>query len=84
MKIEKINIYNITLPFKGEFSISQLKGFSTNLIIVESVAHGGEMMGYGEGLPIAFVTGETLEGTLENIRTLTRKESFPWERFLSC
>lgn len=49
------------------------------MIVVENVAYGGELRGYGEGLPITFVTGETPESTLENIRALTQNESFPWE-----
>lgn len=79
MKIESINIYRVLLHFKGEFSISQLRGFSTNTIIVETVADGGEIRGYGEAVPIEFVTGETPESTFINVVQFCENSSFPWE-----
>ena len=59
MKINKINIYNVFLPFTADFSISRKKGTSANNIIVEIIADHGEIKGYGEGAPVEFVTGET-------------------------
>lgn len=79
MHIDMIKIFKIMLPYKDEFSISQIKGFSTTLIVVELVADKGELEGYGEGVPIEFVTSETPEGTIENITRFSRMNTFPWE-----
>ena len=78
MQIDKINIFKIELPFKGNFSISRVKGFSSTTIVVEVIADQGSLKGYGEGLPVEFVTGETALTTIRNISTLTREKLFPW------
>jgi len=78
MRINQINVYPVKLPFRGDFSISRLKGRSSETIVVEIIAHGGEITGNGEGIPLEFVTGETLESTVENIDFLTKRDSFPW------
>jgi muconate cycloisomerase len=78
VQIDKINIFKIELPFKGNFSIARIKGFSSTTIIVEIIADQGRLKGYGEGLPVEFVTGETAQTTIRNISTLTREKLFPW------
>lgn len=79
MRIEKVNVYKIHLFFKGDFSISRLEGLSSDVIVVEMVAENGRIKGYGEGIPVERVTGETPETALENVMALVEKDSFPWE-----
>jgi len=79
MKINKVNIYKISLPFAGDFSISRKKGPSANNIVVEVVADKGEIKGYGEGAPIRFVTGETQESAAKSANRFVQKNSFPWK-----
>lgn len=79
MRIDEVNVYKIHLIFKGDFSISRLEGFSSDVIVVEMVAEDGRLRGYGEGVPVKFVTGETPQITTENVRVFAEKASFPWE-----
>jgi len=79
MKINKVNIYKISLPFIGDFSISRKKGPSANNIVVEVVADKEEIKGYGEGAPIRFVTGETQESAAKSASRFVQKDSFPWK-----
>ena len=79
MKIGKINIYNILLPFSGDFSHSLKKGSSANNIVVEVIADTGEIKGYGEGAPRPYVTGESKESATKSISHFLKKHSFPWD-----
>ena len=79
MRIEKLNIYKISLPFTGDFSISRLTGASSNIIVVEAIADQGEIKGYGEAVPVEFITGETQESTARSVGFFAQKRSFPWE-----
>lgn len=79
MNIDKINVYRVTLPFAGDFSISRLQGLFSTRVIVEIIAEGGTIQGYGEGVPIAFVTGETPESTVQNTTSLVASARFPWQ-----
>ena len=79
MRIDKVNVYKVVLPFKGDFSISRLKGLSSNHVVVEVVADEGGIRGYGEAVPVEFVTGETPESAMKNAELFILRESFPWE-----
>ncbi|MBW2006184.1 MAG: hypothetical protein JRI72_16585, partial [Deltaproteobacteria bacterium] len=79
MKINKVTIHRVSLPFVGDFSISRKKGSSANNIVVEVVADKGEIKGYGEGAPIQFVTGETQESAAKSASRFVQKDSFPWK-----
>ena len=79
MKIEKINIYKILLPFLGEFSHSLRKRTSVGNIVVEISAGHGEQKGYGEGAPRSYVTGESQETAVHDIEQFIRQDSFPLE-----
>lgn len=79
MKIDKVNVYKISLSFTGDFSISRRKGSSAKNVVVEVVADQGEIEGYGEGAPVEFVTGETQEGVAKSVSNFVQKNSFPWE-----
>jgi L-alanine-DL-glutamate epimerase-like enolase superfamily enzyme len=79
MKINKVNIYKISLPFTGDFSHSRKKGSSANNIIVEVIANQGEIKGYGEGAPRRYVTGESQESAAKTVVNLIQEDSFLWE-----
>ncbi|MBL7224559.1 MAG: hypothetical protein ISS59_00340 [Desulfobacteraceae bacterium] len=79
MQIDRVNIYRVLLPFKGDFSISRLKGLSSKTIVIEVIGDKDEIRGYGEGVPIEFVTGETPSSVIRSVGRFVGKESFPWE-----
>ena len=79
MKIDKVNVYKILLPFSGDLSHSRRKGSFANNIIVEVIADEGEIRGYGEGAPRLYVTGESQESATKNVRDFLQKGTFPWE-----
>jgi len=81
VRIDRVNIYKISLPFTGDFSISRKKGSSANNIIVEIIADQGKIRGYGEGAPVKFVTGETQERVTKSVNNFTQKNSFPWKLY---
>lgn len=77
MRIREIWISKIVLPFKVEFSHSLRKRISVKNIIVTLVGENGKILGFGEGAPRPYVTGETTEIAEENIRDLICREDFP-------
>ena len=79
MLIQKINVYPIILPFSAEFSHSLRKRSSVKNVVVEIIAEGGSIKGYGEGAPRSYVTGESQESVAQSINRLTQKSSFPWK-----
>ncbi len=79
MRISSIHVYKIDLPFAVEFSHSLRKRSFTKNIVVETIIHGGEIRGYGEGAPRSYVTGETQEGTVDSLGAFLSKSSFPWD-----
>lgn len=79
MKINKINIYKLLLPFSGEFIHSLRKRSSVNNIVVEIITDQKEIIGYGEGAPRSYVTGETQESAADGTRYLINNYPFSWE-----
>ncbi len=79
MRINEINIYKLLLPFSNEFAHSLRKRNSVKNIIVEIIADQGEIIGYGEGAPRSYVTGETQESAADRIKYLIEKYHFPWD-----
>ena len=77
MHIESINLYRITLPFQGTFDISRVEGRSSTRIVVEVIADHGKVKGYGEGVPIEFVTGETAETVMMDVSSFVSEDFFP-------
>lgn len=78
MQIHKVNVYKVSLPFTGDFSISRLKGLSSIIIVVEVISDHGEIKGYGEALPVEFITGETPASVVKDIKLFTHNNLFPW------
>lgn len=79
MKISEIKVYKLLLPFSNEFTHSLRKRNSVKNIIVEIIAYQREIIGYGEGAPRSYVTGETQESAASSIKDLIKRSSFPWE-----
>jgi L-alanine-DL-glutamate epimerase-like enolase superfamily enzyme len=79
MVLDKVNIYQVVLPFSIEFSHSLRKRFSAKNIIVEVIANHGEIKGYGEGAPRSYVTGESQESAAKSVDQIIQNSSFPWQ-----
>ncbi len=79
MKINEINVYKLLLPFSTEFAHALRKRDSVNNIVVEIIAEQGDTIGYGEGAPRSYVTGETQESAANGIEDLLEKYKFSWE-----
>ena len=79
MGIDKIVVHQISLPFSFDFSHSLRTRSSVNNIVVEAIAEGGEVAGYGEGAPRSYVTGETQKGAVESIMSFAGEAFFPWD-----
>jgi L-alanine-DL-glutamate epimerase-like enolase superfamily enzyme len=77
IKIEKVNIYQISLPFTGHFPHYQSDGKCAKNIVCELIADQGTICGYGEGAPRDFVTGETQESASEDITRFVYDSPFP-------
>jgi L-alanine-DL-glutamate epimerase-like enolase superfamily enzyme len=79
VKINKVNIYKLLLPFAEEFAHSLRKRTFVNNIIVEIVTDQKEITGYGEGAPRSYVTGETQGSAAESVKFLIEQYPFPWQ-----
>lgn len=77
MRINKVILHQVRLPFSFEFSHSLRKRSYVNNIIVEIVAEHGEITGYGEGAPRSYVTGESPDSTAKSIRHFIQQDTFP-------
>ena len=77
MQVESVRVYRITLPFQGHFAISRLDGRSSTRIVVEVTADQGRVKGYGEAVPVEFVTGETPESVMKDVTSYVSGGSFP-------
>lgn len=77
MRIDKVIIHRVRLPFSFEFSHSLRKRSYVDNIIVEIIAQQGEIIGYGEGAPRSYVTGESTESTVNSIRHFIKHDAFP-------
>jgi muconate cycloisomerase len=78
MKIDRVNIHQTRLPFSVEFSHSLRTKTSAKNIIVEVLADGGYITGYGEGAPRSYVTGESQRSAAEFAGRLIGEDVFPW------
>lgn len=79
MRIGRIHVYCISLPFSSNFSHSLRKRAGVSNIIVEVVTDHGGSVGYGEGAPRSYVTGETPSQCMDSIAGFTRRKDFPWD-----
>jgi muconate cycloisomerase len=76
MEVERIDIFEVHLPFRIVFGHSLAKRRDTTNIWVRARLRDGAV-GYGEAVPRAYVTGETTAGAAQEITTTLRG---PWWR----
>ncbi|HUV50672.1 MAG TPA: enolase C-terminal domain-like protein [Anaerolineae bacterium] len=79
MQIDKVNIYQVLLPFTGDFTHSLRKRSSAKNIVAEVIDKQGEIKGYGESAPRSYVTGESQESVTRSLKGLVKQNNFPWE-----
>ncbi|MCD4717615.1 MAG: hypothetical protein K8R45_12870 [Desulfobacterales bacterium] len=72
MRIHKISVHRISIPFNWQVSHNLYKGTETEAIVVVANDESGHT-GYGEGTPRVFVTGETLNKTIETANSLAER-----------
>lgn len=77
MRVDKVIIHQVRLPFSFDFSHSLRKRSYVNNIIVEIIAQQGKILGYGEGAPRSYVTGESTESTVRSICHFIKHDAFP-------
>jgi L-alanine-DL-glutamate epimerase-like enolase superfamily enzyme len=77
MRIDTINLYRITLPFNGYFSVSNAKRHSSTRIVLEVIADQGDITGYGECVPVTSVTGESPESVIKDVTFFVGEGVFP-------
>jgi L-Ala-D/L-Glu epimerase / N-acetyl-D-glutamate racemase len=77
VRIDKVIIHQVKLPFSFDFSHSLRKRSYVNNIIVEIIAQQEDIIGYGEGAPRSYVTGESIESTVKSIRRFIKNDTFP-------
>ncbi|MBN1907092.1 MAG: hypothetical protein JW927_18580 [Deltaproteobacteria bacterium] len=82
MRIRKIIIAKVKLPFKCEFSHSLRKRLWVNNIAVILLGENDRVLGAGEGAPRSYVTGETPETAEKDILYLINRKVFPFD--LEC
>ncbi len=72
MKIKKIALYQLKIPFSLPISHSLASRDYTQAILVRSEDESG-ISGFGEGTPRSYVTGESLSGVIEAASILAKK-----------
>ncbi|MDO8412980.1 MAG: enolase C-terminal domain-like protein [Gallionellaceae bacterium] len=66
MRIERLEATPLEIPFKVSFKHTSADRAKTASVWVEAHAtHGGIIVGYGEGCPREYVTGESLKSALD-------------------
>ncbi|MBW1927740.1 MAG: hypothetical protein JRJ13_01120 [Deltaproteobacteria bacterium] len=79
MCIDQVNIYSLLVPLKIDLSISYETINASRPVVVEVVANRADIRGYGEGLPVQEVTGETPEIVIRNLIRFVKNPNFPRE-----
>jgi muconate cycloisomerase len=69
VKIRRVHLYRVVIPFKRAFRHSTRERDTTDNLVVETQLEDGSL-GYGEGLPRDYVTGETQEGVIAALQKL--------------
>ncbi len=72
MRVDKISVRRISIPFNWQVSHNLYNGTETEAIVVVANDESG-LLGYGEGTPRTFVTGETLDKTIETANSLAER-----------
>ena len=78
MQIKAINAFHVTLPFKVLYANAQSHGRFSETVVVQITTDHREINGFGEGLPVKAVTGETPQSVMARLDVLCRNPAFPW------
>jgi len=65
-RLIELQLYHLRLPFRHSFSHAAAQRNETDTVLVAALLADGAI-GYGEGVPRPYVTGETIESVLYNI-----------------
>lgn len=65
MKIRELKVKLLEIPFKTSFKHASADRAKTASVWVEAHENDGELIGYGEGCPREYVTGENIQSALE-------------------
>jgi len=65
-RLVQLELYHLRLPFRGRFSHAAAARSETDTVIAAALLADGTV-GFGEGVPREYVTGETVESVLYNI-----------------
>ena len=65
-RLVELQLYPLHLPFRGGFKHAAAEREGTDTVVAAALLADGTI-GYGEGLPRKYVTGETVESVLYNI-----------------
>jgi L-Ala-D/L-Glu epimerase / N-acetyl-D-glutamate racemase len=65
MKVERIEATSLEIPFKTSFKHASADRAKTASVWVEACTNHGELIGYGEGCPREYVTGENLQSAFD-------------------
>ena len=74
-RVDALTIYRLAIPFHQAFSHARHSREESDAIIVQVTGSDGRS-GFGEGLPRAYVTGETTDSMIERIRDFLAPEIF--------
>jgi len=74
-RVDALTIYRLAIPFHHAFSHARHSREESDAIIVQVTGSDGRS-GFGEGLPRAYVTGETTDSMIERIRDFLAPEIF--------
>ena len=74
-RVNALTIYRLAIPFHQAFSHARHSREESDAIIVQVTGSDGRS-GFGEGLPRAYVTGETTDSMIERIRDFLAPEIF--------
>ena len=64
MKIKNLDIKELNIPFNVSFKHSSAERNTTEAVLVTIESENGNV-GYGEGCPRVYVTGETVDSALK-------------------
>jgi len=79
VRINRVHVYKILLPFQGDFFSARKKSAYAKNIMVEIVGDKRDIRGYGEGAPRQDETGESQASAAKKATELIKRTSFPWE-----
>ena len=69
MKLKSVDVFVVKIPFKQSFKhASASRSFARNIIVCCTARNG--LTGWGETIAREYVTGETLEGTIEKYKKI--------------